>query len=440
MEQEILQRTLTNLKIESLKPMQEAFLKEFRENPNLLLLSPTGSGKTLAFLLPLFETLEPENKNVQAIILVPSRELALQITDVFKRMSTGFKVSCCYGGHDTKTEKNSLEQNPAVVIGTPGRLSFHVREQNFDVKLVHTLILDEFDKALEFGFEPDMKIVIHPLSGLKYKFLTSATKAIALPSFIQFKNHKELNYLPKQENVSKQLKLQKVVAQAKDKLDILFSLICKLEKEPMLVFCNHREAVDRISELLKRWGIVHEIFHGGMEQKDREKSLIKFRNGSNTRLITTDLASRGLDIPEIKHVIHYQLPPNEDAFIHRNGRTARMEATGSAYLILAEDEGLPSYIAKDLEKVEITGKNILPPISDWRTIYFGAGKKESVNKVDIVGFMLNKGALAKEELGRIEVLDHSSFAAVPTEKMKTILSLVKDEKIKGKKIKIEEAF
>jgi ATP-independent RNA helicase DbpA len=173
-----------------------------------------------------------------------------------------------------------------------------------------------------------------------------------------------------------------------------------------------------------------------MEQEDRERALLKFRNGSHRILITTDLASRGLDIPEIEYVVHYQLPHNEEAFLHRNGRTARMHAKGTSYLILSPDEKL-AYLKKTPEVEELPEKNIIPPPTPWSTLYIAAGKKDKINKIDIVGLLLKKGELDKDDVGLIEVLDHSSYAAVKSKKIGRLVNLIKAEKIKNKKVKIE---
>ena len=374
---------------------------------------------------------------VQALILVPSRELALQIEQVFKQMTTGYKVNCCYGGHATKTERNNLSHPPAVLVGTPGRIAYHLRHHNFDTVSIQTLILDEFDKALEFGFMADMSYIISELKNLRRRILTSATSMNEIPDFTGIKNPVELNFLNSRSPTSTELKLKYLRAEDTDKLEVLFALICKLQNEPTLVFCNHRDAVERISILLSEKGLPHGIFHGGMDQEDRERALIKFRNGSHRMLITTDLASRGLDIPEIEAVIHYQLPLTEDAFTHRNGRTARMNAGGTAYLLLSATDHIPSFIKETPEAEELPQKISLPEKAPWRTLYIAAGKKEKINKMDIVGMLLQKGKLTKEELGRIEVLDHTSYAAVSSAKIRNVVELIKNEKIKNKKVRIE---
>ena len=431
-------KILEKLKITSLNEMQQAAVSAATGDRDLVLLAPTGSGKTLAFLIPVLNQLRSDVKGVQALILVPSRELALQIEQVFRQMGTGFKVNCCYGGHAVKIERNNLEQPPAVLVGTPGRIAYHLRKENFDESSITTLVLDEFDKALEFGFQEDMSYVIGELLSLKQRILTSATAMEQIPDFTGVDRPAEIDFL-KDVKVAPDLKLKKVETTAADKLDTLFQLICKIGTQRILIFCNHRETVDRISDLLIDKDLAHDIFHGGMEQDERERALLKFRNGSIKILITTDLAARGLDIPEVDAIVHYQLPYTEDAFLHRNGRTARMNAKGTAYLVIAEDEKYP-FLKSDIEVESLKGKFVLPADSEWQTLYIAAGKKDKVNKIDIVGLLLKKGGLQKEDVGLIEVKDQSSYVAIKRKMVGRVLSALSNERIKNKKVKIEIAM
>ena len=428
------EKVLRSLNIAALNEMQIAAINAPAKK-DVVLLSPTGSGKTLAFLLPVFNQLDTNAPGIQTLILVPSRELALQIEQVFKAMQTGFKVNCCYGGHSTRVEKNNLSHSPAVLVGTPGRIAYHIRATSFDSATIETLVLDEFDKSLEFGFEEDMAFIVSRLTSLKKRVLTSATRMEEIPSFTGVKDYIEIDFL-KDANTVPDLQLKAVKSAAADKLETLFSLICKIGAKPTLVFCNHRDAVDRISQTLWASGLEHDVFHGGMEQEDRELALLKFRNGSHRLLITTDLASRGLDIPEIENVVHYQLPHTREAFTHRNGRTARMNASGTAYLILAEDDKLP-YLDAMPETENLPEENILPENTPWVTLYIAAGKKDKINKMDIVGLLLKKGDIQKEDLGRIEVSDFAAYAAIKRTKVNAVLAKIKNEKIKNRKVKIE---
>lgn len=373
---------LQRLNIDQLNEMQLAAIDACLRPKDVILLSPTGSGKTLAFLLPLVSMLDAGKSTIQAIILVPSRELALQIEDVFKKMQTGFKVSCCYGGHVIKTEINNLQEPPALLVGTPGRIVDHIERGNLDLKEVKTIVLDEFDKSLEFGFYDEMASVMDNLPSLNKRILTSATERVGIPAFMEMQQPVRLNFL--NNSIKARREIKRVISEEKDKLGSLLRLICTLDNQSMLVFLNHRGAVERVSDFLHEQGIMHDYFHGGLEQPDRERTLTKFRNGSCRILITTDLAARGLDIPDIAYVIHYQMPPKEDAFIHRNGRTARMDAKGMVYLLLSEDEKQPDYIPDRLRTEELAEEIVLPEKPEWATLFIGKGKKDKVNKMVVL--------------------------------------------------------
>lgn len=432
---------LWKLGIDSLNAMQQETISEYRKHNNLVLLSPTGSGKTLAYLLPLVQSLEEGTEGVQAVVLVPSRELALQIDGVFKSMGTPFRSVSCYGGRPAMEEHRTLRGvNPQVVIATPGRMNDHLQKGNIDASRVRTLIIDEFDKCLEFGFQDEMEQVIRQLPALECRFLLSATDAEAIPRFAAGDgDFAKLNFLDAGEIIPDRIRLFKVQSPEKDKLETLRRLLCVLGAQTSLVFVNYRESVERVGAFLKQAGIGCEAFHGGMEQKDRERALYKFSNGSCNVFVSTDLASRGLDIPGIDNVIHYHLPLNEDAYIHRNGRTARWDASGQAYLILGPGETAPDYIGKSTrpERFDLPVRIPAPVASQWITLYIGKGKKDKINKIDIVGFLMKKGGLEKNEVGRIDVKEHYAFAAIRRDKLKEVLARVRGEKIKGIKTIVE---
>lgn len=432
-----IQNSLSNLQIDELNEMQQASLDTNNTASSVVLLSDTGSGKTLAFLLPVTQLLKKNSQVTQALIIVPSRELALQIEQVFKKMGTGFKITCCYGGHLRETEENNLKQAPALIVGTPGRLADHIRRGNIITSHIETLVLDEFDKSLEQGFEEEMSFIINALPALNKRILTSATEAMEVPDFVGLKDPVVINFLTGEKSPA--LAVQMVWSNDKDKSDTLFNLICQLGNRSTIVFCNQREFVEEVSSFLKDKGIVNVFYHGAMEQRDRDTALCKFRNGSSNVLVTTDLAARGLDIPNIRYIIHYQLPNTQESFTHRNGRTARMEASGTAILILAPHERLPEYITPEPATITLNPDAALPQKPVWTTLFIGAGKKDKVNKVDIVGFLTNKGLLKKEDIGLIEVKDFFSFVAVRKSQATHTLQLIKTEKIKNKKVKIEVA-
>jgi superfamily II DNA/RNA helicase len=428
---------LKNLSIPEFNEIQFAVIEKATSANNLMLLAPTGSGKTLAFLIPVISKLRADAADVQVLIVVPSRELALQIEQVFKLMKTSFKVSCCYGGHSMKIEQNSLSDAPAVIIGTPGRLADHIFRKSFDARTVKMVVLDEFDKSLQMGFHEQLIVVFKALTGKQQHILTSATRLDAWPEFLPFTKPETLNYLKDEKDSKLELKL--IRTSSIDKVETLMRLVAGFNQEVCLVFCNHRDAVGRISELLTQHKIEHGTLHGAMEQIDREKNLIKFRGGAHNILIATDLASRGLDIPEIKHVVHYQLPPQQDAFLHRNGRTARMHTDGQAYLVLANDETLPGYIDKSVEEIFVDKKLKRPLPPSYSCLYISAGKKDKISKGDIVGLLTKKGGLQSTDIGLITTLDFSSYVSVKRTLVNQVLTNIKNEKLKNTKVKIEVA-
>lgn len=428
---------LSNLEIDTLNEMQIAAQSAIINEKNTLLLSPTGSGKTLAYLLPILQSLKEDIKSVQCLVVVPSRELALQIEQVWKKMGTKFKVNVCYGGHSIDTELKNLSNPPALLIGTPGRLTDHLERKSFDTDSIKILVLDEFDKSLQLGFQDEMDNIISELPHLEKRILLSATSDVEIPDFVGMDSPKILDYTQEEKNDTLSIKL--VLSREKDKVESLFQLICSLDSEPALIFCNHREVTERISNLLNNKGIQTGYYHGGMDQDDRERILVQFRNGSLNYLVTTDLAARGLDIPEMKHVIHYHLPSKESEFVHRNGRTARMQASGTAYIIQFEEDKMPDYITQEPDILPIKVGKPLPNRPQYQTIYVSGGRKNKLNKGDIVGFFLQKGKLDKSDLGLIEVKDFISFVAVRASVVKTLLSNIGNEKMKGKKYKIELA-
>lgn len=431
------EQILENLKIKALNPMQLAAIDKIQNNPKLILLSDTGSGKTLGFLVPLIQSLDTNHLNrTQSLIMVPSRELALQIESVLKQIQPGCKITACYGGHKREIEENNLIEAPAIIIATAGRMADHLRRGNIKPEHISFLVLDEFDKMLELGFIEEMEFITKSLPSVKQTMLTSATQAIEIPEFINMTDAHTLNFLSVEPKDSIILSIKHINTPENDKIDTLFGLLCAVKDTSSIVFCNHRDAVERTQNLLSEKGILSVFYHGGMEQHDREVALCKFRNGTSNILITTDLASRGLDVANIRNVIHYHLPNTEDAFTHRNGRTARMDATGSIFLLIGPQEELPDYIRDVSTITNLPAHLEIPEKPKWSTLFIAAGKKDKINKIDIVGFLTNKGRLKKDEIGLIEVKDFTSFAAVRKSKIGLAIENVKNEKMKNKKVKI----
>lgn len=423
---------LRNAGFESLLPMQEVFLEVCESHPHCVLYAPTGSGKTLAFLLAALMR-NPDNTPSQGLILSPTRELCQQIESVFRALKSGKNVVSCYGGHSVKTEANRLAANPDFIIATPGRFCDHLRNGRIEaLENTRTLIVDEFDKCLEFGFEQEMQMIFETVPRVEQRILVSATEIHKIPTYCEMPTPKIVD----ERNLDIQPEVKEVVVPGSDspKEDLL-ALLCQFRNEKAIVFCNYREVAEDVHEFLNAKGFVSFCYHGGMDQEHRERALIKFRNDSAHTLVCTDLGSRGLDIPEVEHIVHYQLPPSLAAYIHRNGRTARQGAKGVAYLLKSEEAQLPFYLDKNYESFYLA-KSGKVPVPENSTLYIGAGKRDKVNKVDVLGFLIQQGGLSKEEIGLIFILDHSAYAAVPAKKAATLIQNIRGVKIKGQKVKI----
>jgi len=427
-----IKQILEKLKIEQLNPMQIESKNAILNNDEVVILSPTGTGKTLAFLLPIVELLDPNCTEIQAVIIAPSRELVLQIEQVTREMGSGYKANAFYGGRYFSRDRIDLNNRPAILIGTPGRVADHLRRNTFSTEYIKTLILDEFDKSLEVGFEGEMTDICGALSEVEKTILTSATQGVSIPIFVGLQKPIKINYL--KERIST-LKIKRILSPEKDKLETLVVALCHLGKKRGIIFCNYKDSINRVSSFLTEKNIEHGCFYGGMEQKDRERVLIKFRNGTHRILLATDLAARGLDVQELDYILHYHLPLREEEFTHRNGRTARMHNEGVAYVLHWDQDELPSFIP--YEDVEEINEATTPEQTEWATLYISGGRKDKISKGDIAGLFMKQGNLNKDELGIIELKIDCAFVAVKKSKAKSLIKELDSPKLKKKKVRIQ---
>ena len=425
----------------TLNAMQTAVCDELLQHTdNLMVLSPTGSGKTLAYLLPLTQLLDAQSNQVQAVVVVPGRELALQSATVLKDMGCGLRGMACYGGRATMDEHRKLrEVQPQIVFATPGRLNDHLQKGNIDTHAIRYLFIDEFDKCLEMGFHDEMQQLIELLPKAIRSVLLSATPAEELGSqTLVTRFFKVLNFLPEDEQVSQRVTIYRVQSEEKDKLPTLRQLLLSFQGASTIVFLNYRDAVERVATYLREQGFVVSHFHGGMEQRQREDALYRFSNGSASILVSTDLAARGLDIPNIANIVHYHLPETEDGYVHRVGRTARWDKHGKAFFILHGQEQIPAYVDADVADFALPQVLSEPTQPRFQTLYIGKGRRDKLSKTDIVGFLCKKGGLKGDEIGRIDVRDRYTYVAVARTKAKQVVQRTQGEKIKGLRTVIEE--
>lgn len=427
----------SKLGIEQLNPMQKEMAEKYGIK-NVMLLSPTGSGKTLAFIISVLKNMRPSSGKVQCVVIAPSRELAIQIYKIFQAIASDYKVTCCYGGHNFEDEKKSLAVTPDIIVSTPGRLLDHQKRNNIDTYNTRILVLDEFDKSLELGFQDEMAKLVRRMPNAARHIFTSATRMQELPEFINIDGLEVVDYL-KGSDIKERIKVAVVKSPEKDKLSTLSSLINNLENEgKIIVFVNYRESVERIYRHLYEEHFPVGAYHGGLEQIDREKAIYMLNNGTFKILVTTDLGSRGLDIQNVAYIIHYHLPVTEEVYTHRNGRTARINTTGSAFIIKGPNEKIPSYIT-DYEDYKYQKDVSSKFEKDTETLFFSAGKKEKISRGDILGFLTSKGELEASEVGKIDISDHYAMVAIAAGKVANVIKNIEKEKIKNKKVKISVA-
>lgn len=433
-EKEILANIASRLAIGELNDMQRR-MAGLQTKGTVTLIAPTGSGKTLAFAIPLLKSLGNPDGKVRAVVIAPSRELVVQIYEVIRPIATGFKTVAFYGGHSMQEETNSLAVTPDIIVATPGRLLDHVKRGNLDLSTTRTLVLDEYDKALELGFADEMKRVCRKLTSVSFVILTSATVLAELPDYLPKSTRTELIDFSCSTSPRKQMQIVHIPSPSRDKLDTLIDLLRSLPDGRVIVFANHRESVERIHAALRKAGLPAGLYHGGLEQNERENAVELLNNGTTPILVSTDLGSRGLDIAELSAVVHYHLPPSPEAWTHRNGRTARQQASGEVYVITSEGENQPEYLEWDRELVP-QGKSSDPIVSDTATLYFNVGKKEKISRGDIVGFIVAKGNLDAGAIGRIALRDHSALVAVPLKEAARLIDTLNSHKIKNTRARI----
>lgn len=427
------------LGINELNEMQIKMMASASEHRDVILLSPTGSGKTIAFTLPVMKIMKPSTGRVQCVIIASSRELVVQIAGVVRDVARDFRVIALYGGHKVEDEVNSLRVVPDIIVSTPGRLLDHAVRRNVDLLPVRILVLDEFDKSLELGFEEEMGKIVGRMKNVSRIILTSATYADILPDFIKLDNPVTLNYLGMNNELRERMKVHRVDSSGKDKLLTLLALLHNITEadgpEKTIVFVNHRESAERVADFLKKNDVSVSLYHGALDQRDRETAIALFNNGSRPILVATDLAARGLDIEKVVSVVHYHQPLTPEAYIHRNGRTARVEEEGDVYLLIGPDEDVKEFVRFD-DTVFLDAEASSRLKSVFMTLCVSAGKREKVSRGDILGFLVKEGGAAPEAVGKINVYDHYSLVAVRESAVPGLLDSIAGKKLKGEKRRI----
>lgn len=432
---EIVARIETLPGIKELNSMQKRTIES--DARNLVLIAPTGSGKTIAFGGRLLRALRRPGSGVGAVVIAPSRELVMQISSVLRQLSKGYKTVALYGGHSMADEINSLQPLPDIIVATPGRFLDHLQRGNISVGCLPMFVLDEYDKSLQLGFEGEMKRIASRVNVREKVTLTSATMLPSLPEYLRISDAEIIDETSS-DGADGTLEVVHVESFSRDKLDSLSSLLRTFTPEARtIVFVNHRESAERVAQRLKRDGFSVVLYHGALDQLQRQMAIDLFANGTAPIMVATDLAARGLDIPEVENVVHYHLPVDVQAWTHRNGRTARQKASGTAFVLTSEADTIPDYMEWE--------RDYQPPLSEnnparvaLTTIYFSAGKKEKISRGDIVGFIIANSDIKASQIGKIAVHDHYSVCAVPVAGISAVVARLNSARLKGKKVKISQ--
>ncbi|RFU62415.1 DEAD/DEAH box helicase [Peribacillus glennii] len=371
-----LQKILKESGIETPTAIQEKSIREIAAGRDVIARAQTGTGKTLAFLLPILEKVRPELKQVQALILSPTRELALQISTELAKLENavdGVHAAAIYGGQDVDRQMRVLGENPAIVVATPGRLLDHVRRGTIDLSNISTLVLDEADQMLHIGFLPEVEAIIGMAPTEKQMLLFSATMPEQVRSIAKRFMKSPVTISVKSKNVTVEQISQTVIETTdRTKQATLFKVIKEEQPFMAIIFCRTKRRVSKLNEALKNAGFNSDELHGDLSQSKREQVMKRFRDAAIHLLVATDVAARGLDVEGVTHVFNYDVPEDAESYIHRIGRTGRAGGQGMAITFIApKDRQLLAAIEKGIqltvERKVIEGVKANPDSEPGRT-------------------------------------------------------------------------
>ena len=318
--------------------IQQEAIPPFMQWKDVLAKAPTGTGKTFAFGIPMIEHIDPECPDVQGLILAPTRELALQIGDELRGLLTyynGIRVAVLYGGAGIVGQAKQLEKKPQIVVATPGRLMDHYKRKNIHLNKVQTVVLDEADRMLDMGFFKDVTGIIERVKNRRNLGLFSATisQEVMTVSWMYQRDEVEITVEPKQED-RPDIEQYSIAVTPLEKAETTLRLIRGQGFERVIIFCNTKHMCQRLCDEFQRTGMDCECIHGDIRQSQREKTMQRYRDGKLPVLIATDVASRGIDVDDVDCVINYDVPEENEYYVHRIGRTGRAKRKGAAYSII----------------------------------------------------------------------------------------------------------
>ncbi|AKD05804.1 DEAD/DEAH box helicase [Pontibacter korlensis] len=440
-------QALEALQYSSPTPIQEQAIPLLLQGADVAGQAETGSGKTAAFGLPLLQGVDPNLQQVQALVVVPTRELAVQVRQELKqyaRYIPNLKISAFYGGHSYKVEEASLEHPPQVLIGTPGRLTDHLGRKALNLSKTTKIVLDEADKLLEMGFEEELDKVMKALPGKRQTILFSATMEEDVKQLIADSLQDPRFVQATAAAVPERITYYGIKVQEPEKPKALVRLLQSIDSAGTVVFVNARLTTEEVAQQLQEQGFAARALHGKLDQRERDKTMTLFRNGTVAVLVATDLAARGLDIDVLQQIVHYELPQHEDAYLHRSGRTGRAGKSGTVYSLLSAREVSKLEQWPDVQVNEWLELNRLTAADTsassytptFTTLHISGGRKDKLSPRDIVGVLIAEVGLKASAIGKIEIQDRHSFVAIPEEFANQTVRKLNEAKIKGRKYKV----
>lgn len=344
-------RAVTEMGFEAASPIQAKAIPIIMSGRDVIGQAQTGTGKTAAFGIPLLEKLDPKNKKLQAIVLCPTRELAIQVADEIRRLAKfmhGIKVLPVYGGQEIGKQIRSLKGGVQLIIGTPGRVMDHMRRRTIKCEQVHTMVLDEADEMLNMGFREDIETVLKEIPEERQTILFSATMPKPILDITnQYQKDAQMVKVVKKELTVKNIDQYYYDVKQKNKEEVLSRLLDMYDPKLSLVFCNTKRKVDELTSALQGRGYFAEGLHGDMKQSQRDRVMNSFRRGKTDILIATDVAARGIDVDDVEAVFNYDLPQDDEFYVHRIGRTGRAGRVGKAFTFVT---GKEVYKLKEIQR------------------------------------------------------------------------------------------
>lgn len=443
--------------------VQDLVIKEGLLKKDLIVKSQTGSGKTAAFLIPICEKIDWEENKPQVLILAPTRELAMQIRDDILSIGRYKRINAValVGKESFKEQEKKLKAKVHFVVGTPGRVLDHLDQGTLNGKLLKYLVIDEADEMFNMGFIGQVEGVFRRITKRRVTMLFSATINEKIKELSRKYMDRPIEItVEKQGLVTETITHGLVKVDGKEKLNKVNDILIKEKPETAIIFCRTKENVEVAYKYFKGKGYSIDKIHGDMLQKDRTKKMNEFKEGNFRILIATDIASRGIDVDNVTHVINIDIPVEKESYVHRIGRTGRKGRSGKSITIMTPFENkyldrIEEYIGfkiedyKECENLNIEeGINVLkskPEIKkitkklnkNITKIYLNGGKKKKIRAIDIVGTIMSIEGVEKEDVGIIDIKDMGSTVEILNNKGKKVINGLKEKTIKGKKLRVE---